>query len=539
MFTTVVSLSSFLQLLGFDEDSGRAWLKEWNPWNDEFIDELLTLRLNLQRELFTRAGRYKRQYWESLPVTDQLIAEAEAEWLAEQVWQTYEIQWAYTLDMYLGQDIAMLEGYIANPKEWIRVFQKASKEHKTSIDFLSRMTNKAESANMRTYTTADMLKRMIQFGAISSLVQQDTLIAANEQEMMFTPVDEGSAGERLKFFTQLDARMHRYLRMHRNHIAPRQAQLRLGRAAMLHDFFGAANRNELQGAAAKDHILLSNRNIPLPTLNSIQGWWQYAGVVIRKLTGVEGKAFAFMIPGGWRPDYVMTYVPPLMPMTKEHLSHGSADSTGDISWSLPFRSKGHTRDSEGRIQYGMWQARTSLISTSGNLIARVINENLQHLSISRLSYHEGHMATMPSIKSSAQLLALRHGARFWPAISNSDTSMIQTCVADPNFAEPTTTYPILDLNQPVHYTWASLSKFSGVHLRFDQTPEGIEALEAWCDEFETMVGIMIRAPHIEFIRLAMQTAVQVTGDIRVEGSRVTHKNKDGSSATFDFGSLGL
>lgn len=467
----------------------QEFLEEMNPWDDPVIDMCQIIRLMAQREWNARKGRFLKGYWNRLPVQDQLLAEAEAEYLSDLAWSMRYYELIRKRDKYLATDLEKFD------KEFETLPSFINKIKVQAAETASYIQQRLDSGDELNYTNHDHMTRLVQVSASMALFPPNHPVHGIEQQLEHIQLDAFSAEHTYMRETAL-GREADWLRTWRERIAPKQEQLRVGFMIMMGYFTDMLPRNELEGATAQKHLLLTNAQIPKPTFGSFDGWWQYCGIHARRLNATEAKSLSNW--AGFVPEWIMTYVPPLMPKSKEHLAGGAPDQSSDSQHSLTARSKGHTRDEEKRIQYGHWVARTVLLDRNGNT-SLVAAEHFDSMNDQKMGFAERAIGTIPNVQSPSQLIAKGRISDFYllDGLNQEEASMLWSYVADPELeVEMEESFIPRFKRGTVGDPWFSLSKFYGVHLRFDFDNWGTIALRDWCAAFERAAMEAFMQPNL-------------------------------------------
>jgi hypothetical protein len=475
-------------LLGIQAD-----LKAQNPWNDPFIDELDLLRLSLLRDWNMRNGDYWRAYWAKLPVDDQLIAEDESNWLYAQIMNVEAIRRHYEFDVLLPLEAKKLEDierdigkHVWAARQWTLNLNRSMQE---AID---------ATPNMLHLLPADRATRLVQFHGLHSLLHYNNPAHGIESELMIHPVV--SEHKRTLLPVAPKPREAESLRIWRDRLHPIQAQLYHGWSGLMMDLDALKDdANELTGAGAKQHVLYSNDRIPQPDKASILGWYQLCNVATRRLNRQERIANEQLC--GFTPQWITTYINPLMPMTKEHLAQGLVATDDSHSlFSLPAKSRGHLRVGEtNRIEYGYWRARTVLFNKTR--FYTVVDESLDSMDTAALAIHERHLDTLPAMRSTVHDVAVGRVNQMFlcDGLTGEDAKRINSLITDPymNQQIPANIFFYGFESPSILFPWASLSKFMGVHLRFDQQMGGAIALATWGLKYQELLQWAVYATQAE------------------------------------------
>lgn len=532
MLDSVITPIDLLGHIGVPTNIMTAQLQFINPTNDINIDSFMQVILNLQRELAIRSGRFRHGYWQKLTQGEALIAEAEADWLREAIRDMCVAMRMYTLSrLPQGEDESFLSADMA--AEVIK--------QKNELNKWTRESERLIVANDRpgTMQPMDIARRTVEYDAASLLVPTMTPLAQNELLLMRMRVNE--AIDKFELYSRpLERELHALAR-HRDVVTPFYSELTESACCMLADIQNAHAQLGGKNPGSPPMVLI-NESIPGPRASSWFGWWQACGVVMRELTLKEASKVVRWFDGGL-PRFIMTYIPPFMPRTHEHMTGGQvvAGGQGDASWSLGSRSKLHDRDSEGRIRYGDWRARTVIIGDDkGEMKSRLVADiAFDSMSMSRLGLHELALDTLPGMESTAHLMAIRDYRRFIgiKRFEPEEVIDLKAALMNPGVAGTGDFLPFLPFYADQVITrMASLASNWSVHFRFDETLSGLEALSVWSQAFEEEAWGWIRTNHHQHMQEYMRDSVNRVYNVR-NPKQFAHVNRGGVRTVFDFTGL--
>lgn len=530
MFERIATLYEYDFLTGMPLEIVRAHLKDWNPTGNLDLLRFRALRFTLQQEWVKRNGRFKREYWRRLPFIEQLIAEAESEWLVDAV------NWCVANEQAILERLlnAADEGYrklVDDPISMKKFAEQIARASRGAAE-VKRITKLQFASPERIFTTADQNRRRLEMGAAEQLFPFDHPVLQDERQRLTSPISEGLDEQLL-----LKVPGHREsvdLRDYRVTTYGVQSHLRHSYDCLLWDLDSARQtHNELTGAAAKQNTLLVNEGIPIPSHATIAGWHQYCNIATRRLVGDEAWNLKGIVP--FRPAFISTFVPPLMPMSKEHLTQ-SLVSTDDsqAAWSLAFKSRGHDRDPDtNRIRYGHWDAITVILGEQMGQMALVVQEPLGSMEESSLAIHERHLDLLPSMESTIHLQMVGKYRMHWMMdnVPAYHAARLKRFVADANMAN-VEWMPLLPNRKwdSLIMPWAAMSKTMGMHFRFD---DGHSFFMKWCGIYVEALHWHLLAPMIERQRVIFETEVGITNALMHPDASIATK-KGGLNTRFDF-----
>lgn len=514
----------------YNKEYTSHFLQELNPWNDPVIDMLQLMRLTAQREWNARNGRFKRGYWDRLPIADQLLAEAESDYLSDFIHSTiyYEL---LRKSEFLDAEQERFEK--AGDEAFITFYHEVREGVNEMAKAYDSTFGKGDPKH--NYTTRDHAKRLVQSEATYLLFPPDHPSHSIEAKIERAVVDD-TGPERTYLIRLPLERETDWLRDWRTWVGPKQELLRISHVMLMNDFTKKLEFNELDGASAKKHLLLTNSQVPMPTLDNILGWWQYCGVSCRRLT--QGESYGISRWAGFMPGWIMTYIPPMMPMSKEHLAGGGimdSHSAGDFS--LTAKSKGHKRDPENRIQYGHWQVRTVVFNREQ--IETVASEQFDSLLTNKMGFADRHAETLPNVRAPSSLLTRGEHNLFLlgEGLDDEKAGMLWSSVADPHMhQEHEERYFPRFHRSSAGDSWFSLSKFMGVHVRFDYDNFGTIALTDWYNEFNSIMQQYSYMTHAQRKAIEFQKIIQLQAEIR-KPANVAAIKRGSNTVTFDFSLL--
>lgn len=469
-----------LLLPDMTQEQEEAFLKKMNPWNDPTLDEFMLLRLNIARELTARSGRFRETYWRRLSQWDLLVADGEAQWLYEFYNQVLAAERGYLIETYLDSELEVFDAWVADKPKFAadmrRTMLKTQREHSIYASFQERtgMTILDESqtaeAMLRAWLTLGHLPPRnpihVEYAEAVRLQSQ----GADLPDVLTNPVTTEAATE---------------LRVWREELGPLHYATRNHWEGLIEEFVRSKGDSALKGKAGESRLLFVNDKVPLPRDETFLAWSAISTICFRWLDDREINAMRVMC--GWRPESILTFLLPAMPMTKEHIV-GSLIQTDDstANQSLSARSAAHKRDDDGKIRFGQWRARTVILGASTDQIHVVCDEPLATLQENPMGIHERHLDMLPYARSSIGDYMRGKSSRdvFAPGLGIDTLGQTTSFIHDVGFAQPT--------GLPIHWAlftsevgmpWKSLAKFHRTHFRFDWDEAGQAAAAHWTLHF--------------------------------------------------------
>jgi len=510
-------------------------LAAWNPSNDPVIDEFAMLILNLQRELHARRGRFKKGYWDKLPIPDQYLAEAEADWLERTIQDMYVACRAYCLSLIEPVETDFDDkGFILA----IGTGTASAKHVSREIHAYYERVGHKENA----FLDSDIMRRIAEYDACISLIPGDTPLAQHESTLMRIRPNEDT--DRFELYATPGPREVAHLEFYRNYIGPIRGEFIESLSNTLADCQAASiTGNQDKSKKAVPPMILFDHDIPTPRKVSFWGWFQACGVVFRRLTDRERILIRSWFQGA--PEYVITYIPPFMPRTHEHMTGGQVvtGNAGDADWSLPGRSKFHVRTPEGFIDYGFWTARTSILGRNGEgdgatgamRSVPVLNQDFDSMDMSRMALHESALDTL-RLESTIHKWVIgdfSHTVGF-EKLNRQQARGMSNGLIRPDVGGQTQAFNMFGIgDDPTIMPMASIASVWDVHFRFGNK----EALLSWSMAFEEMAyWFAEQSTPMARRALYMHEIQHRLYNIRNPG-KFSHFNKGGVNTVFDLKGL--
>ena len=518
-------------------DSVRNMLKQLNPWNDPFVDRLHMLVHAAQRDWNARNGEFKTHYWDMLPAEDRLVAEAESAWLEDCIHDLIALRANYICQTYLLPD------WESDPEAFcdsiVAGIPAARKAIAMAQAHDAEAFARADSRGQAIATDTDYWIRFVQNGAALQLMPISHPATVNDFNVVTQPV--GGEREYTRQFLRVPAteREASFLRRIRTVVNPVCFELATSWGTLLDELVRHGDqRNKITGVQGNQHKLLINDDIPLPNASTWLGWFQHCGLAFRGLTVTEMREWKRIC--GFIPTHILTYTPPLMPMSMEHRSGspiiGGEDS--NIKTSLPSRSKGHARHLDSnRIDYGRWTVRTVLLNQNNAM--QVVREEIADNNAHGLAIHERHLITLPNgISTASTYLTERvHMNVLLDSMSSEEAKQVTTPISTPESQNEGMQYWLWHLAQrTLAGPWESLSRFYGLHFRFDSDSHGKAALEDWEEAFMSEALRFISLNRRQRMRYLIDGLEQGNAYFRTP-SRVVTVKRGGATQRFDFTGL--
>lgn len=529
IFSNLTNPIDYFQHVGLPIGQMTDMLQDWNPGDDPDLDSLALLILNLQRELAARSGRFRKGYWAKLTPHDQLIAEGEAAWLIESIRDLYVAARMYTLSKiqpvpkdYQEDDMlkAMADAAVRIRKERhdLRIIEE----------------NVGHERN--TFHTEDVCRRLVEYGAVLSLIPGDLPLAQHEDALMRMRPDE--AIDKFELFATPNQRELTHLERYRNIISPIKGEFVESLSCMMASLQTASiTGNQEKGRKAAPPMILFDSDIPLPEPASIGGWLQVCGVAFRKLHVSEQYRVRSWFGG--TPQYVLTYVPPFMPKTHEHMTGGQVtqNNSGDASWSLPSRSKHHVRFNTGAIDYGIWMAKTVIMGEDHNgewMSRAVLMESFDSMDRSRIAMHESALDTLNLTSTVHDWIVghFKHTVGF-EQLEGYEARNLVTSLIHPGVGGGAAGLMAFNYtDDAVIYPMASLAHNWDIYMRFGNLAD----LREWCRGFEQMAWWYANSSRSQRMAIYMRDMIHRVHNVRNPG-KFSHFNKAGVNTVFDLRGL--
>lgn len=529
IFSNLTNPIDYFQDVGIPVRTMTEMLNEWNPSNDPTIDSFSLLILNLQRELCARSGRFQKGYWSKLPPEDQMIAEGEAMWLTESIRDAYVATRMYTLDK--------IEAVPADfdDADLLKAIGEATAYNRKQAHELNRLYEDY-GHEKHVFTTKDMCHRIVEYGAVLSLIPGNLPLAHHEDMLLRTRPDE--ATDKFELYAVPNQQEAISLQRYRNILAPVKGEMMESLSCTLAELQVASiTGNQEKSKKAAPPMILFDDDIPHPSRVSIGGWLQICSAAFRKLTQLEVARIRHWFGG--RPEYIITYIPPFMPRTHEHMTGGQVtqNNSGDAGWSLSSRSKYHVRFDTGAIDYGIWMARTVVIGEDEDgdyKTVPVLLEGFDSMDISRIALHE-HALDALGLESTIHDWVL---GRFKHTVGveqfkKSEATSLTTSLIHPGVGGGSQGLAALNLHDdPVIYPMASLADNWDIHLRFGD----MAAFTSWCIAFEQMAWWYANSGRSQRMAGYMKDMIHRVHNVRNPG-KFSHFNKAGVNTVFDLTGL--
>lgn len=524
MFDYVTPFSDFLSSTSMSESSISDSLKRWNPDSDVTIDELQQLRKQAAMEYAIRTGHFRKTYWARLSPDELLFAEAEAEYCKDLYLMLSHAEYLHMCESKLDKVFEVFDNWLESGRVGTDVMAERRREQREA-----EMIMQAESRNWQVMSPSAVQIATTQIGCTLALVPTTSPIHGQYMEHLRTP--ERIAAPPI-LINPVTREAQEELSQWRERVVHVQNETHVSVSRMTMDILQHETYNQIPGRNVDGRILLVNKGIPLPSIDSFLGWFSHAGIAFRALFPGEKARTGEMCR--FTPHWILTYMLPAMPMTKEHVAHNlvqTVDSTA--SHSLQSKNSAHRRTGNGSILFGQWRVRTVLIGKQPGEFYIVGDQPLPTLSVTPMSIHEQHLFMLPGMKST---LGGWYAGGYWnrdmllPGCRILDIELTSSPVNNPSVegAILPIHWPLIarDLIMP----WASLSKYHRLHFRFDWTEEGNEAAADWTDGFETTAQRWAMSSRVERTKSKFRNAVAHTRYLRKGESEVVVKTAKGTTS---------
>lgn len=477
-------------------------------YDDDILIRLMHIRLMYGR-LFQRYHLYRRRFWSRMEPHEQVLAEANAEY-AEDIYGTLvamEKARILELEQFDSDLAATME---LDAKAWHRKFVEA----RAQIRHESQLPTNTRAFN----STAPVIDRLrLEFGVIHQLLPRYSKIALDEIiELMQLSQHETS---RTNLAPNADRHQARY-RIGREVLSPIEHGIALAYDRLNQELINCCNNaNQLQGAAGRNRFLITNQDIPLPTIQTIEAW--------------AVCCLHHLIPLGSN-QFLATFTPPFLPVTKDHRAGGQGIvEDGTASHSLPGRSSGHERNEHGSILPGQARVQTVWFDLNQSDSVRLVTGEFG-LDMERVRQDFRHQLSLwPN---------LPHGVNgiesLWGLTQQHREllNVISSPLQDPWINGSAMLSPawLATTHMPISTPWRFYSNSYNIHFRFDSNIHGDEAISEWSAQFvATLIQRLRLTQHGAFMN-QFETALSL--DAWRPNKQATVKHKD-SKVRFDFSGL--
>lgn len=325
---------------------------------------------------------------------------------------------------------------------------------------------------------------------------------------------------------------------------PLYQQWEMSHAQMLIDLSIACISAGLVGRS--NHVLFANESIPLPRAASSLGWQQMSGIDNIRLTKAEQDYSEDWL--GFRPKYLISFITPHMPATRDHNTGGNAvfEAGSNNDHSLPARSANHIRLENGSLDQGRAIFAAVLIGKgkSGELKSKIVTQQDVHGDSRR-----GQLNARDLMPWSYDSGTKHRQGKFVNTFDFPEKlllSPIFTSLADPFVSSSSgIMIPLLDYaegSQVADLGMRYLAKMHQIHFRFGT--EGSQmAVKKWMEAYVEAAWYWNEASHWERESILAKDICSVetftlykTGKGAKAESKATKKRKDKSNpfAGLDF-----
>lgn len=422
---------------------------EWNPWNDPVIDSYILLRFALHREYQARDRESNDLYWRFMSREAEGIAEAERDMFADLLGLVFEAECKYIESTYLDKELESLD------------VDKLASKLRQRVESDTDIHHQHERVRSR-------------FGITRFMLPPDFLGHQRYNEQLLgqsldksEPVVVRPIREVTKQFLRkwTDSTSYLYSEIMMSTRLMHQELIRTGE-----------EKNSLSGPSARSRRLLVNQNIPLPTLTTFLGWYGLVGFRWDKLS--KGASIALEKIVGHRPETLITFQVPLLPITREHqggFGASIAQEDAHSNHSLSARNPAHIRDHYGRILHGYYVVVTAAIGNGAPV--SLVTSQIQGADINPRAIAAEHESVIP--RSAVEY----EGTVITKGLDDNMRFGMLGILSNPWMASPH------ELRLP--YEWAiygttgfdtpfrCLSRWHGTMFRMDS----IEAIQNWIDAF--------------------------------------------------------
>lgn len=396
--------------------------RNWNPWNDSFIMELQTLRYSYALKAKSLDPSFMVRYWQTAPESERAIAEAEFQWYRDETIRLLIIEWCYIWDTYLGDELTRLDSF---------KFDHEAIEHDPSEGLIDEIRPIMGTLEYNLPPILPIVK-----------VLYETELARLGEFASFESVHP--IPNTIEVRNTSEYREQAAWQQHELDESWRELSKELS--------IVAKEKNSLSGMSAKNRFLLINENIPLPRIETYPAWSQLCA----------------LYSGQWDPEHLISFIPPHLPVTKEHRS-GAALQTDDshADHSLPARSAGHERTPGGAIRHGIVMQRTALIHHGIEVV---------HGAVIRDSSGPAHrLPIAPNLRWD-----LNKAKAHWYRVSGY---YLRSFICDPYRNDRFRLTATWMSDGAPDWGWRWLAKYYNIHFRFDDSPRGARTIIEWSQSF--------------------------------------------------------
>lgn len=509
MTTSAIPIQSVMTYVQAHEgvwwpDGAEYQKRIYNPNNDPIIERVQLFRFNILQQ-YLRDSEFLH-VWRD---TGSGIAAVLAEHRAESLRILYR-------EVFAREMVSELEN--AGPV-LAELLDSMTADHLSAITQLSRtgddydsQITKMQAKGHNPLVLDDVIQGMTHSGISTAMLDRTLPTAINYESSWIAPTQ---VDRPLRLYRNVAESQRPYIREWAKHLGPLQHDLRLSFDIMVQqNFLSSLINNQLQGSNAKNNrSLLVDGGIPLPTLATFLGWWQIAGVAFRHLTPRE-RAIYMLDQNSDKfekaPHFILTYIPPLMIKTQEHVLHSqimTEDSHADHS--LGVRSPGHRRDSYGHIVYGIQRVKTVLLGDEEHTVCDDLNP-ASFMPHTGATVHQSHLNMLPRFENTQDTyfsyykLQNRYPDVFTPHTDLPFLFDLRTQIENPfSSGGDLIGFNKIIVPTDIDVGYRSLAKFGRIHYRFDSR----DASDAWCERFEEVALQFATATPWEMTAAYMEAVI--------------------------------
>lgn len=471
------------------------------PSDDHLLSQLVHLRLMYQRS-YHRYHMYARRFWAHMSIEEQLIAEANADYAESMVKDLYAM-FALRVTELDAWDIGWTNAQKQPNSYWVermRIVRKNRAIDARTLHEPDTQTVQLDRLRQRLRVIEELLPRFSQL----ALDETKGLVMASQPELARHTMAPNASQHRASYELWLG------LLSHYQHTFCLHNDRWIQEAN--HAIY--SGKNELKGNAGRDRFLITNANIPLPSMHTIASWVHLCAQRIIKIDD---------------DNYIVTFTPPFIPVTKDQRSGGAGiieDSSA--AHSLPGKSSGHQRTETGAIIPGLACVQTIRFNLRTREIEYVTGEYAQDTEKDHQSYvhHLDLVSSMPGGDYGLE--------GFWD-LKPEQAGLLQSIsgqITDP-WVMGSTFLPLDWIREgyALSTPWRYYAQTSHLHFRFDATDEGENALYDWSGAFMSAL--------INYMSLSLRGRLKNDFDtaVLIESWSAPHETtvkRDGNSTRFNF-----
>ncbi len=486
--------------------------------DDPLLDRLIHLRFMYHRA-WMGYNMYRQRYWNEMDIMHRLVAEAKSEYYADAVRDLFALERLRLLDSadFDSQLSAAMSLTSKSIDDMILGVRKAEDR------YAAQMQNHFNN-NSSVLQDTDIEHLRLRLGVLGNLIPANSLQNLRElQSLISKTYDESN---RASVATAGADDIYQTYRDHLAHVTHEVHSAYNLLTTEISDARIAANT--LTGNAAKDRTLLVNDAIPLPTIHTIAAWAHLCSLRFIALTVGQSDALKPLHDDPkWQPTHILTVVPPLMPVTKEHRSGGIQSDEMNTTHSLPARSGGHARTKNGGIDHGFATAQTWAIDCVNNMVALITMEQCVETDVTHRFEHHKHLLPL-KIRGEGN-------DDLWQIRDHEFYATIPGVVGDPYLHGGSLLSVEWSNKYPVDTPWRWMARHN-LHFRFDNGEVGEGAITRWVGAYLATMMEWVRLDEIGRINNRLEASMILD---RWTPNTVTAIKSGDTVKRFDFSGLSV